>query len=446
MPAVTVALANPFSALHLSTNICLALYTIEMGQYWVIFNIDKQCEEGGGGKLGEFLLSSGFQILNSLLLRSSLTVVKTPRTIFVHDIRPPREYAFAVFAFHRQVTETFLSRAGFSEADSRDDVRRDAALFAFLSPNAPMPCPSIRTRTHTYFEPKLLALPVELLVMIFQALEDTFSIVALSLTCELCFSLGYSRILARLKELAYSNLAVGDRLICVGDYATLDDLPAGVFSRAEKDEMDTWKSSDEELYSFLQKKREKSIFQRTLYDPSFWRKAIKAKLIDRPFAEQARLLKLLHVESVHEEDQTLLNTHGRYLALCNLTSGEFVRGNSFSLLYEGARPKLRSSLEKKYELDTPPNRVVPFHERQLGFGEVLASRICWSQDDSLAMVDTSGRLHRGPWAGHRFEITLADAKPCLEVGKVWKDVSEEVMREMRELWQGNFGDQWQEYI
>jgi hypothetical protein len=41
-------------------------------------------------------------------------------------------------------------------------------------------------------------------------------------------------------------------------------------------------------------------------------------------------------------------------------------------------------------------------------GHVVMSRICWSSDSSVAM-SYKGDIHRGVWAGDRFDITSADA-------------------------------------
>lgn len=42
--------------------------------------------------------------------------------------------------------------------------------------------------------------------------------------------------------------------------------------------------------------------------------------------------------------------------------------------------------------------------RGIGFGEVVMSRTCWSSSDRISMT-YRGQIHRGVWAGHRFDIT-----------------------------------------
>ncbi|KAG8988825.1 hypothetical protein FRB94_000382 [Tulasnella sp. JGI-2019a] len=62
-----------------------------------------------------------------------------------------------------------------------------------------------------------------------------------------------------------------------------------------------------------------------------------------------------------------------------------------------------------------------------GFGAFLLSRICWSSDSSVSMA-YEGDIHRGIWAGDRFEITTIDALRGGETN--WKDISDEMGKEM----------------
>ncbi|KAG8991158.1 hypothetical protein FRB94_012703, partial [Tulasnella sp. JGI-2019a] len=73
-----------------------------------------------------------------------------------------------------------------------------------------------------------------------------------------------------------------------------------------------------------------------------------------------------------------------------------------------------------------------------GFGTFLLARICWSWDPSVSMKYTGG-IHRGIWAGDRFEITTIDA---MKGGVTnWKDVSEEMGKEMATIWEIEFGSE-----
>lgn len=55
-------------------------------------------------------------------------------------------------------------------------------------------------------------------------------------------------------------------------------------------------------------------------------------------------------------------------------------------------------------------------------------------------------IHRGVWAGHAFDI-MTERQHLQEVGKTeereeWRDVSEEVAREVEIIWEGEFGKTW----
>ncbi len=77
-------------------------------------------------------------------------------------------------------------------------------------------------------------------------------------------------------------------------------------------------------------------------------------------------------------------------------------------------------------------------------GKVLLSQICWSSDDSMSL-SYDGPVHRGKWAGDRFEYTtlerLRDLKP-VEGGEKgeWEDVSDEVIGEVAAIFRAEFGD------
>ena len=81
--------------------------------------------------------------------------------------------------------------------------------------------------------------------------------------------------------------------------------------------------------------------------------------------------------------------------------------------------------------------------KEIGLGQVVLSRICWSTYDSCAMRNYDKAIYRGVWAGDRFDITtdigVKDGK------KQWTDVSDEVAKEMTEIWVGEYGNGWLEH-
>ena len=72
---------------------------------------------------------------------------------------------------------------------------------------------------------------------------------------------------------------------------------------------------------------------------------------------------------------------------------------------------------------------------KIDLGRALLSRICWSSD-GISGMSYEGELHRGPWAGERFEVTTADK---LQVGVKWKHITGEAIDALRKIWKSEFG-------
>ena len=83
----------------------------------------------------------------------------------------------------------------------------------------------------------------------------------------------------------------------------------------------------------------------------------------------------------------------------------------------------------------------PFGE--IGLGQVLLSRICWSTNNSCAMRYEED-IHRGVLAGNRFDITTIDQFKLVDGEKEWKDVSDEIA-ETTEIWISECGEKWLEH-
>ena len=109
--------------------------------------------------------------------------------------------------------------------------------------------------------------------------------------------------------------------------------------------------------------------------------------------------------------------------LRNLTTQEYVRSEAIAIKPEDIHG---------------PNIDV------LGFGEFIWSRICWSTEASCS-YNFEAEICRGPWAGHRFDITTLDRhnQGALK-GTEWKDVSEEIADWVEKLWSEVYGSNWRE--
>ena len=124
----------------------------------------------------------------------------------------------------------------------------------------------------------------------------------------------------------------------------------------------------------------------------------------------ARLIRLLKVES--KKPGAYCNT--TELVLCNLSKGEYVRGDAVVELADR----------------TPGAKDLQGHVIQLG--QVLLSQICWSTNCEARMPCDEDRLCRCPWAGDRLEVIKADD---MRSGIEWEDVSDEVLEWVQELWE-----------
>ena len=108
--------------------------------------------------------------------------------------------------------------------------------------------------------------------------------------------------------------------------------------------------------------------------------------------------------------------------LRNLSRREFVRSKTLQEF------KARYSEEH-------PGTAVTSELRRVGFSEAVVLRTIWSSDGSCSMCyqEEKDNLHRGIWAGNRFDI-VSESTFEKEKGEGRKDVSEEVVSELIAVW------------
>ena len=179
----------------------------------------------------------------------------------------------------------------------------------------------------------------------------------------------------------------GDRIICAGDYSSPGDLPDGLFT---EDEMTAHKLDDRVLY----------------FIASNWSKC--PSQVPEP------------------ESLPLTNkSSGAKRVLRNLTKNQYIKE-------EAIKVAALESTEGRYDGAEP-----------VGFGQVVLSRICWSTDYYGLHRTYSGNIHKGSWAGNRFDIATVDMVEF--EGSQWVDVSDEVSAEMNGIWQSEHGKRWVEW-
>lgn len=117
--------------------------------------------------------------------------------------------------------------------------------------------------------------------------------------------------------------------------------------------------------------------------------------------------------------------------------------------YRGSNSVLRNLTTREYMR----NALVPRSEygnfERIGLGEVLLARISWSPTEDNSgdtSMSYSGGIHRGVWAGHRFDIITLEEMEGLDEAAEWKDVSEDVAREIDAIWTSEYEEEWVEAV
>ncbi|KAK7688661.1 hypothetical protein QCA50_008199 [Cerrena zonata] len=348
-----------------------------MGQYWTIVNLDK-CEVYGGGKLGEYLLWGGWHKLPQLLTQ--------PSGIGPMDLDKAIQSGI-------DFQERFASNKTSKESPACCDKKTKQALTVGSS-SFPKPGP-------------FLNLPMEILRMIFDLLDSDEDIICLSMTNRLMWCLGYDRMQKGFCE-QFGDWA-GDRIICLGDYYTPEDLPEGICAEdvCGLDLGNNNAPGDRCWDGFLSPGG-------FIGKPYFaWRIL--------PWEQNGPLMHSLYGKLT---TANIVYDEGPEWALCNLTKHEYIRSRAIA------------------ELTGTWDSSGPFIGKNLTLGTVLITRICWSSDGSTSL-GYKGDIHRGVWAGDRIKITSMDRIKDLSI---WKDISDVVVKEIEAICEAECGEKWKEEV
>ncbi|KAI0047416.1 hypothetical protein FA95DRAFT_1227471 [Auriscalpium vulgare] len=270
-----------------------------------------------------------------------------------------------------------------------------------------------------------LALPVEIVLKIFDELEDLEDAEYLSIAHPTLEAIGATRVHAL--RLAENAPWIGGRLVCIGNYAQLNDLPVGMLSSTERaeikrvcrggdagdesdsdDESDSSNDSDvsrdssnnsdvsrnssnnsdvsrdSSNNSDVSRDSSNDIVEPTLYN-----------FAERAYTDFAHYLSELN-SPFGRSSKDIFGTHGsdftRYLAmrhaaydgddwiLCNLSKQEFV-------------------LSRTIKDFTGEKTKGPLRKGRIGFGMAILARICWSSSSSIAMLGPENLHSRGSLPG-----------------------------------------------
>ncbi|TCD67777.1 hypothetical protein EIP91_011963 [Steccherinum ochraceum] len=399
------------------------------GQRWLCYNLDKEISFLCRGSLAKNLYRDGFRTIGPLLIRLAKQDQIRGAQLFIKN-----------------------ARWRLPQYTNLDGVRDQYKNNVHLDKNYPLGL--------------LHQLPPEIITMILLAIENVVALACISLTNTALFLEGYPLLMDIAQE-AYSW--AGDRLICVGSGCNIDDIPQGVFNATEIQQMTlkaptTMQDDDtaddaagDNKYSHLYEALEDtkagigppdwisilpSPFELPVESLQVVDPKVRSMLAGLPSSDRflyGDLRDAMTYGNTGNARQFLLANEERPWVLCNLTTGEYVRASAIANLLE---PAVLQDDKQRYRYIYGPN----FAER-LNVSMGAVARFCWSSDPSFSVAEAyKGDIHRGVWAGHRFEIISLDSIRPLGNGREWKDVSEEVAGEMKALWISEFGAEWRDNL
>lgn len=244
---------------------------------------------------------------------------------------------------------------------------------------------------------KLLWLPNELISAVFNALDNMYDAICLSLADGRLFAVGFSRVV-ELQTAQFASWA-GQRVICLGKYTTDNDYPTSVsgyvkeeLRRANKVDAD----SDDSDLNEGSGEDETEAHRRSDF-VTLVRRYYEQFSSGEELQNEADFDDLYYRIRARDREPYRFLTQPQYpsrdqLILCNLSKSEYVRNVA---LQELAAEDADDDSHKYYTLQT------------VTLAHALLSRICWSMHPSISM-QYDKNIHRGLWAGDKFEVTTMD--------------------------------------
>ncbi|KAG5959227.1 hypothetical protein E4U57_000837 [Claviceps arundinis] len=227
----------------------------------------------------------------------------------------------------------------------------------------------------------------------------------------------------------------GQQLITVGDYVEVDDYPPGLFATEEDKEALLKRrpeDDDESVNEFYELPAEQQTL--TLYERIY-----------RSFTELPRAS---HIFSIVDRYYSILDDLDQDPCFQTVKDVWYMKRDDFYPRDEVwiLRNLTTQQYVRREPLELEPGLAHGPFVRGIGFGSVVLSRISWSSDNSTALNDPTGRIHRGLWAGHRFDITTMTRHEKLTAGQNWTDVTEEVVEEVTAIWSADLGPNWKQKL
>ncbi|KAK7688678.1 hypothetical protein QCA50_008216 [Cerrena zonata] len=356
-----------------------------MGQYWTIVNLDKR-QKRSSGKLGEDLFNGIWTYLPTLLTR--------PTGIGSANL------------------DEILESSRFVRERKTDKINRTLKSCHETSGPISKCGGKVNDVSHPPFVSRsLLTLPVEILTMVFDLISADVDVIYLSMASKTLWYIGYNCLQKRYCE----DLGewAGDRLICLGDYFSKEDLPEGVSVEDVKG-LEPFGSEEEEEEEDEGSTCTYVEWSSPCFPPSNyydWKFSSSLSALSRSL-----YFPLVSVNVVYDMDREWI--------LCNLTKHEYIRGRAIA------------------DMTGTENSNGPFMGDRLNLGTVLITRICWSSELNTSLSHNPENIHRGAWAGHRIKITTVDK--INDDLSTWKDISDVVVKDIEAIWEADCGGEWKD--
>lgn len=284
----------------------------------------------------------------------------------------------------------------------------------------------------TFRRPQYLdVLPVELLLIIFEQLGGPLDCYCLAVTSRRTWEVGAKEV--QRQYLASMPCMIGHRIICVGENTAANDIPPGlVLTEAEKRELSVnlsdGKADEDRSGEEHHEPSAEPQFVSSLND------LVKARFYNSPRGPKRLRANLGHevvqrfteaTDQQEKMDFDFVKTFGSLIAYTPHTLDDLVLRNL------SRRQYVRRDAVKGL------NRRIEDCERRVNLGMAVLARILWSSVPSNSVTGAS--VHRGAWAGDRFDIVTKSMhlKDETRGWYEWTDVSEAVMQELETLYQEN---------
>ncbi|KAI0815452.1 hypothetical protein GGR55DRAFT_675069 [Xylaria sp. FL0064] len=286
---------------------------------------------------------------------------------------------------------------------------------------------------------RLSSLPTELRFIIFSFLKDPVDLVSFGITSQYFLPIA-CEFIEKYYMSFWGNWA-GKNVVCVGHEVKPGDYPPGLFS-------------SEELEALRHKTTDIS---QDLFDPSIGR-VIVPKAPNVPFTLHHFIYpNISKIEAPGAQDNAGLS----YFLQRRCRD----RGIDKDKAFHHISPQLNLDKDTYFPTDqkwilrnlttkeivypdaiaVSPKRIRGPHMDVLGFGQVVMSRIFWSTSGSVSLSGAKD-ICRGKWAGHCFDITTLSRHEAETSEEEWRDISDEVAREVGSIYDSEYGPDWRERL